>query len=387
MKLSIAQFHPAHQSNYSKGRGGYSIDRFTVHHSAGWEQTLRYLWADPARNGSSHFWVGNKKGAIEQYVDTDDMAWTNTNSVSNKKALTCETRGDWRNGYYDQTTIDNLETLMAECRKRWPSMILTYHMDESNTITLCPADLKHKGWAHKAWQDAGYKPAPKPPTSKITYKKITPKRIKLTKDADLWNFNFTNWSKAKSVKKYEKGTVIDVVAIATNALGGEYYMTAYSYNNSAVRATNGFNIADCEDYKPAITEPPTVQLKWEAMTTPRKLLAAQDLYVKDLENGEKNVGDLIKEGTEIDFVEKTSTKTGMYLRTKWSKQNSKNWGIRMDELEEIKDIPREPVPEPPIDINPDVPGEGDVIDRLNALEAIVKKIMDFLSSIFSGFNK
>lgn len=388
MKLSIAKFYQANASNMSPGRSGNPVRYVTIHHSAGWEATLRYLWADPSRNGSSHFWVGNKAGQIEQYVDTNDTAWTNGNWQSNLESITIEVRGDWR-GYYDQQTLNNLELLLQQIRKNYPHAQIQYHKDVSDRITLCPADLKDKGYARQVWDRVTtWLNPPKPPAPSITYKKITPKRIKLTKDANLWNFNFNDWSKAQAVKAFAAGEVVDVVAIAKNALGGEYYMTAYSYNNGAIRQTNGFNKADCIDYVPQITEPPTVELKWEAMSPARKMVTVSDLYVIDLDTM-KNQGDMIKADTQIDLVEKKTIKSGqVYVRSKWARDNKKNWGVRLDLMEEIKpDVPREPVPEPPIDVDPETPGQGDVVDRLNALEALVKKIVDFLSSIFSGFSK
>lgn len=389
MRISGIPFYPANSTNYSKGRIK-PIKHITVHHSAGYEQTLRYLWADPNRNGSSHFWVGNKH--IEQYVDTDDTAWTNGNWYSNSESITIEVRGDWR-GYYDLATLQNLEALLRKLRKAYPNTTLTYHKDVSDRFTLCPADLKDKGYAKREWDqvtkwlnDSG-STAPKPPTSKITYKKITPKRVRLIRTASLWDFNFTDWSKAKSIKTFQKGEVIDVVAVAKNALGGEYYLTAYSYNNGKIRATNGFNVKDTEDYKPVITQPPTVEPKWEPMATPRKMVTSVDLRVTNLDTNIE-FGDVIKAGTEVDFVEKKTLKNNrMYLRTKWSKDNKKNWGLPIDSLEEVaEDVPREPIPEPPINVDPDEPSENDVEKRLNALEKIVAYIVDFLGNLFKSFN-
>jgi N-acetylmuramoyl-L-alanine amidase CwlA len=256
MKLSIAQWYPAHSSNQTAGRGGNPVDRITIHHTAANNTTLRYLWADPARNGSSHFFVSDK--VIEQYVDLNNTAWTNGNFASNQRAITIEVNGDWRNGYYNQGCLNNLQKLLVELRRHFPTARLTYHMDESLSSTLCPADLKHKGYALTVWNNAWaiLNPTP-PPVNPITYKAITPKQVILTRDANLWNFNFTKWSDAKSVGSYPAGHVIDVVAEATNQLGGKYLMTAYSYNNGAIRATNGFNTADVKDYKPpVIPEPP-----------------------------------------------------------------------------------------------------------------------------------
>ena len=375
MKFAIAQFYQAASSNYSRGRT-QPVRYITIHHSAGWENTLRYLWADPNRNGSSHFWVGNNQGAIEQYVDTDDTAWTNGNWYSNNESITIEVRGDWR-GYYNQATLDNLETLLKSLRKAYPNVLISYHKDVSDKITLCPADLKDKGYARSVWDKVtAWLNPPKPPTPAITYRPITPKRVKLVRNANLWNFNFTDWTKAQIVQNYQAGHVVDVVAVAKNSLGGEYYMTAYSYNGGAVRATNGFNVADCEDYVAQITQQPTVEPKWEPMATARKMRTVYDLYVIDLDTM-KPQGAVIRKGTDIDLVEKkTLSNNKMYLRSKWARDNNKNWGVPIDQLEEITAVPREPVAEPPININPDVPTSSDVDKRLTALEKLVKIITE-----------
>lgn len=383
-KLSGVPFYQASGNNYSRGRE-QPIRYITVHHSAGWEQTLRYLWADPNRGGSSHFWVGNRANHLEQYVDTNDTAWTNGNWRSNNESVTIEVRGDWR-GYYDQETLNNLGKLLYKLRKLYPNVGIEYHKDVSDRITLCPADLKDKGYARAVWNSVTQQlkpstpaPTPKP---KVTYKKITPKRIKLKVTANLWNFNFTSWSKAKAVKPYGQGSVIDVVAVATNSLGAKYYMTAYSYNNGKVRATNGFNVVDCEDYVPKVTQPPTVEQKWEAFATPRKMRLLVDSRVTDLDTM-KETGDVVKAGTDIDLVEKKTVKPGhVYARSKWSKDNGKNWGIRLDRFGEVPteepEPPREPVPEPPIDVDPELPGNGDVVERLNFIERILKLIAEKL---------
>ena len=202
----IAGFYPAHPSNYQAGRGGRAIKYFTVHHTAGFESTLRYLWANANRGASSTFFAG--QGYYEQYVDTNDTPYTNGNFVSNQESITCETRGDWR-GYYDQSTLDTLQELMYQCLKVYPNLILTFHQDVSSVYTLCPADLKNKGYALACWNNAKARiarenaPIPNPtppPVSKITYEKITPKRVIVTKQlANLWDFNFTEWDKAKAI--------------------------------------------------------------------------------------------------------------------------------------------------------------------------------------------
>lgn len=397
MKVAGVPFYPAHPSNMTFGRER-PVRFITIHHSAGWEDTLRYLWANPNRNGSSHFWVGNKPNQLEQYVDTEDTAWTNGNWRSNTESITIEVRGDWR-GYYDQQTLNNLDTLLFALRKSYPNAGIEYHKDVSDKITLCPADLKDKGYARQVWDNVTARlfapaPTPTPPASRITYEKITPKRVEVIRTANLWNFNFTEWAKAQAVKTFGAGEMIDVVAIATNALGGKYYMTAYSFNEGNIRATNGVNIADCKDYVPAPTPtnpaptPPLPTPVWVALDNPRKLRTTRELFVKNLDLN-ANQGSAIAQGTDIDIVEKiTLADNKMYYRSKWARDNGKNWGIPADSMEELPkapEVPVETVPETPIDTNPDVPGNGDVVKRLTALEKIVKAIVDFLTSIFKNF--
>lgn len=389
MRIPGIPFYQANINNYTPGRNR-PIRKLTVHHSAGWENTLRYLWGDPNRNGSSTFWVGNQPGQMEQYVDTDDTPWTNANFASNSESLTVEVRGDWR-GYYDRGTLDNLYTLMIKLLPIWPDLILEFHMDVSTTFTLCPADLKHKGYAKAEFDRAvaavSKPPATTPPASAITYEPITPKRVKLVRAANLWNFNFTDWQKAQAIESFPENHNVDVVAIATNALGGKYYMTSYSYNNGAIRATNGFNIKDCVDYVPQITQPPTVEQKWEPMLNPRKMRLVVASLVTDLDTM-KEFGTTVAVGTDIELVElKTVSPGKVYARSKWSKDNNKNWGILLERFTEVPSTapepPREPVPEPPLDVDPNKPSDSDVIERLNALEKLVKLIVDFLDKIFN----
>ena len=386
MRIPGVAFYQAAGSNFTRGRNR-PIRKLTIHHSAGWEGTLRYLWADPNRNGSSTFWVGNLPGQIEQYVDTDDTPWTNGNFASNSESLTVETRGDWR-GYHDRGTLDNLYNLMVKLLPHWPHLVLEFHQDVSTVFTLCPADLKHKGYARAEFDRAVRDlfapkptPAPTPAPTTISYQKIAPKRVELIRVANLWNFNFNDWSKAQSVATHGAGHLIDVVAIARNALGGEYYMTAYSYNDGNIRATNGFNVKDCKDYVPVITQPPTVEPKWEPMQNPRKMRLLTDTKVTDL-TANVEIGEIIKAGVDISLVElKTVAPGKVYARSQWARDNNKNWGMPLDRFTEVPNTPeppREPVPEPPLDTDPTTPGSGDVEVRLSLIEK-------FLDKLFGGW--
>ncbi|UOF77950.1 N-acetylmuramoyl-L-alanine amidase [Caudoviricetes sp.] len=248
---NITGFYPAATSNYTKGRGGRAIKYFTVHHSAGWEQTLRYLWADPNRNGSSHLYVS---GTVrEQYVDLNDTAWCNGNWLSNQESISCETRGDWR-GYYDQATLNNLTEVMYQCLKLFPNLQLTYHKDVSDSYTLCPCDLKDKGYAAQCWQNAKNRIAlenkPQPANLRVD---IPDKKVILIRDSNLWDMSFTSFANAKAVAALPKGTVIDVAGVYDHPLSNsDYYLSKYSWDRGI---NNGINRADCEDYVPPVLPP------------------------------------------------------------------------------------------------------------------------------------
>ncbi len=254
MKIAGIPFYPAHSSNFTVGREGRSIKYFTVHHMAALNDTLRYLWGNPDRNGSSHFGAFN--GYAEQYVDTDNTAWCNGNWLSNTESISCETRGDWRFGYYDQATLDTLTNIMYQCLKVYPNLQLTYHKDVSSTTTLCPADLKDKGYAAQCWQNAKNRIAVEQAAAQAPAVNlrtdIADKKVILIRDSNLWDMGFTTWAGAKAVKALPKGTVIDVAGVYNHQLGGKYYLSNHSWNNGI---NNGINVKDCEDYVAPTPQP------------------------------------------------------------------------------------------------------------------------------------
>ena len=311
---NITGFFQAHWSNYTPGRVR-PIRTFTVHHSAGWEQTLRYLWGNPDRNASSTFYVS---GSVrEQYVAIEDTPWTNANSVSNSESLTCEVRGDWRNGYYDQATLDNLTEVMYQCIKLYPNLALNFHKDVSTTGTLCPADLKDKGYAQVCWDKAKNRiavenqAAQQPAGLRVD---IADKKVVLIRDANVWDMSFTSFANAKAVTALKAGTVIDVAGVYDHPLSNtDYYLSKYSWDKGL---NNGISKADCIDYvAPAPVPTPT--------PTP----------------------------------------------------------VPTPPVEPPKEGPGEV---PPLPVDP----EGNPLEkRVTALEALVQKIVDFLSSIFTNFKK
>lgn len=92
---------PAATSNYTKGRAGYKICKFTPHHMAGvlTAEQCGKIFQNSGRNASSNYGIGND-GTIYGYVDEDNRAWTSANKTNDCQAITVEVSnssigGDW----------------------------------------------------------------------------------------------------------------------------------------------------------------------------------------------------------------------------------------------------------------------------------------------------
>ena len=88
---------------------------------------------------------------------------------------------------------------------------------------------------------------------------------------------------------------------------------------------------------PAKYTPPPAPV-WKAMDTPRKMRAKANSRIIDLDSN-KQVG-TIASGLDTPFLQKKEQNGKLYLRSKWSVDNKKNWGVDIDTLDEV------PVPVP-----------------------------------------
>ena len=241
---------PAYSGNYSVGRSGRKIEKITPHHmTAVWSvERCGQEFQKVGRQGSSHYGIGND-GRIGLYVDESNTAWTNSNWDENCKSVTIEVSnssmgGNWKIG---DKALNSLIKLMADIAKRnnlgklvkgknvtWHSMFYA---------TECPGAymLSKLDYIIEEANKINYPPTPK----ELKIENITNKKVKLKIDANLWNLDFNTYAEAKSVKKFKKGDIIEVSAIAYHPIGAKYYLTEYSYSKNI---HNGFNVVDCEDY-------------------------------------------------------------------------------------------------------------------------------------------
>ena len=95
---------------------------------------------------------------------------------------------------------------------------------------------------------------------------------------------------------------------------------------------------------PAKYTPPPAPV-WKAMDTPRNMRASANAKIFDLDTG-KQVG-IIALGLDTPFTQKKEQGGKLYLRSKWSTDNNKNWGVDIDTLTEIPVPAPAPQPEKP----------------------------------------
>ncbi|MCA9333896.1 N-acetylmuramoyl-L-alanine amidase [Candidatus Saccharibacteria bacterium] len=97
-------------------------------------------------------------------------------------------------------------------------------------------------------------PTPKPPaTVKLEIKDVPNKKVKLIRDASLWNLQFAKYPDAQSVKTIPSGTEFEVSAVVTHPLGSKYYISEYSY---AKGIPNGINVKDTDHPDPETLNAP-----------------------------------------------------------------------------------------------------------------------------------
>ena len=105
----------ADSSNYTKGRNGYSICKFTPHMMAGilsGKQCAVNVFGNPGRNASANYCIGND-GDLVCNVEEENRAWTSSNRANDYQAITvevsnCENGGQWRVSDKAWNTLVNL---------------------------------------------------------------------------------------------------------------------------------------------------------------------------------------------------------------------------------------------------------------------------------------
>lgn len=273
--------------NYTVGRDGKKIEMITIHHMAGVSSAKKCgeVFQDRDRGSSAHYGVG-KDGEIGLYVDEANTAWANTDWDSNCKAVTIENSNSSSGGNWpvSDKVLNSLIKLVADIAKRnnlgtlVPGKNLTWHSMYAQTA--CPGDYLRSKMQYIA--DEANKI-----NITLEIEEITSKKVKVIRDTNLWNLEFSDISKAEAVKPIAKDTIVEnIVAIAHHECGANYYMTKYSYDN---KINNGINVLDSED---------CVEEKEEIETPVEEV--ENSIEIPKEENEDEKIGNLFK--TIVDMI-------------------------------------------------------------------------------------
>jgi N-acetylmuramoyl-L-alanine amidase CwlA len=222
----------------------------TVHNTANDATAMNeinYMIRNDAYN-SFHYAVDDKEIVQGLPLDRNGFhASDGSNGTGNRKTIGIEICYSKSGGdkfiKAEQNAVDLIVYLIK--KYNWDISCVKRHYDYAPDKKYCPHRTMDLGWDRFLKM---IKDKLEPKELKIT--NITNKKVRLKIDANLWNLDFNTYAEAKAVKKFKKGDIIEVSAIADHPIGAKYYLTEYSYSNNI---HNGFNVVDCEDYVETIT--------------------------------------------------------------------------------------------------------------------------------------
>ncbi len=322
---------PAHPNNYTRGRVGGRNGQHTFHHVVGSADSAAAVFQNPSRQASATYIVTATPGVVYQAVSEGDTSWADGNLASNRRAITVEHHGDWRNGYRNETVLQNAAQLVAWLRDRGIINHYRRHREVSSVYTLCSADLPVDEIWNRATAiiNASNAPVTPPQTrAELVWEKLgKPVEYVFNKNTKLWNFNQTTWGGfGNGVAAFNKGDRVTIYGKVTNkTLGSTYLLTEYSYTKGI---TNGFSTADVDVY--VAPAPVPVKPEWERNLKniePVKLqvLTTQTPIINLLD------GTIVKQlggGTWVDFVKTTTVGGVEYLLSSWSAEHGVANGIK-----------------------------------------------------------
>lgn len=245
----------ASPKNYGVGRPA-PISRITFHHIVGDAPSAVATFQNPNRGASANYVIGSD-GRIFQMVADGNTAWCDTNLASNQITISIEHAGGLPSVPYTDAMYEASARLVAWLIQTYGIGDFKRHKQVALKATACPGDLNVERIIARARvliAQANPTPAPQPPAPGIVYEALpAPQRFTAKAGAKLWDFGKAKtWSEFVEVKQFNQGDTFIAVGIAKHPLGGRYYMTAFSYNNSGTSAvpykTTGVNSADLVQY-------------------------------------------------------------------------------------------------------------------------------------------
>lgn len=259
-------FTPAEARNYY---GKYSRDGVTYHwwnspdriggSAADHDSIVNYLNGRAAAGQAPTVNYVLSEPKLTFCIAPENVAWTS--SAGNPTTIGVECTPHFTDGFYKKAGW-----LHDQLEQRFGKRLAIYVHFEWQPGTACsPMDkgrIRHEADKWRAGSYDAPKPVPVPPTPTpapvtpptitLQISDITNKKVRLIRDANLWDLAFKTWATAKSVKTLPAGTIVEVSALAKHPLGGSYYLSEYSYSRGV---GNGINVKDCEDYTDPVAPP------------------------------------------------------------------------------------------------------------------------------------
>lgn len=254
-------FTPAEARSYY---GKYSRDGVTYHwwnspdkiggDAAAHDSIVNYLNGRAAQGQAPTANYVASESKLTLCVSPDNVAWTS--SAGNPTTIGVEGSPHFTEAYYKK-----LGWLHDQLEQRYNKTLAIYVHFEWQAGTSCSPLVKSKIRDYANWWKAQRQAPPvvappvTPPSNNtvtLQISDITNKKVRLVRDTQLWDLAFKTWATAKSVKPLPAGTIIEVSALAKHPLGGNYYLSEYSYSRGV---GNGINVKDCEDYVDPVAPP------------------------------------------------------------------------------------------------------------------------------------
>jgi hypothetical protein len=320
-----------------------------------------------------------------------------------------EHHGDWRNGYRNEQVIENSARVVAWLRDQGLVNRPIRHRDVSLIGTACPSDLV----VEEIWNRATdiINAANAPVDNRPQWLKTRTDVEDFTVYAQIENFRLVNLndpSQPADARVFARNQNF-LISSFTDIGGVRYLITKSSTDTNAPIGLRESETSRTPWAPPVVEPPKPTTPKWSDSVvddTNKEMYVLRATQLVNLETGRPatdktgkeiwyQAGDIIKDISAHTIVSEIT-----YALTEYSyglvgsgKAPLAN-GIKMSDLTTDASAtppgtPANPTPAPepedPVDPMPDVPNP--IEDRLTALEKLVQKIIDFLSSIFSGFKK
>lgn len=254
-------FTPAEARSYY---GKYSRDGVTYH----WWDRPERIGGDAAAHDSIVNYLNGRAAAgqaptanyvaseskLTLCVSPDNVAWTSSNG--NSTTIGVEGSPHFTEAYYKK-----LGWLHDQLEQRYGKTLAVWVHFDWQAGTECSPLVKQKirdyanQWRKEREAPVVTSPPVQPPNSTtvtLQIADITNKKVRLIRDANLWDLAFKSYPEAKSVKTLPAGTIVEVSATAKHPLGSTYYLSEYSYSRGV---GNGINVKDCEDYADPVAPP------------------------------------------------------------------------------------------------------------------------------------